>query len=474
MMRRLLLPCISIAALLSACDVPEISLVEPVISPSPVTHSLSEVQGRDPAAVTVAIANGGTGTLSGLGIGTIVYAGGQHTGWLSAELAGSTAPASLVLRPRTRTLPAGTYSATVPITAANAQTVNISVNLTVRPGPRIGISRQTVTLASVWTSGASPPDETVRIGNAGEGVLEGLSVGPAIYSAGHPTGWLQWTPLTRTSVSGADSATLAVRAVTAELPRGTYTAKLPVASANGVAGSGDTLTVSVQVTHPPRLALGAAQVRLTMAGPDGELPQAQEVSIRNVGENILSGLRLGEIEYLDHSSQGWLTATLSQTSIAEAEEAVLELAATTTALPAGIHTARVQVSSVTPGVLDPVQPVDVVLVVGPQLVVDTPEVEITRERPQGEVLVSNAGGGTIAGLSVRKLEESLPPTGEGGGWLVVWTAAGSSENEVRVFMLPNLDLFPEQDGLEYGATIEVSLDRAVNSPQLIRLRFLNQ
>ena len=71
-----------------------------------------------PAAQSVTVTNGGTGTLSGLAAGTVVYTAGPTTGWLTANLSGATAPATLTLTATTGTLTAGTYTATVPITAS--------------------------------------------------------------------------------------------------------------------------------------------------------------------------------------------------------------------------------------------------------------------------------------------------------------------------------------------------------------------
>jgi hypothetical protein len=90
-----------------------------------------------PAAQSVTISNGGTGTLSGLATGSIVYGSGQTGGWLAASLSGATAPATLTLTPTTGTLAAGTYTANVPVTATVSGVTNSpqSVNLTLTIGP---------------------------------------------------------------------------------------------------------------------------------------------------------------------------------------------------------------------------------------------------------------------------------------------------------------------------------------------------
>ncbi len=89
--------------------------------------------GANPAAQTVAISNGGGGTLSGLAIGTISYGTGG-TGWLQAPTLNSTsAPATLTVQPVTGSLAAGTYTATLPVISGVASNSprNITVTFTV-------------------------------------------------------------------------------------------------------------------------------------------------------------------------------------------------------------------------------------------------------------------------------------------------------------------------------------------------------
>lgn len=66
-----------------------------------------------PAARAVEISNGGVETLSGLSA-TITYSG-SVTGWLTAALSGTTAPASVTLRPNTTSIPAGTHTAVLTV-----------------------------------------------------------------------------------------------------------------------------------------------------------------------------------------------------------------------------------------------------------------------------------------------------------------------------------------------------------------------
>jgi len=91
--------------------------------------------GGNPAPQTLQITNGGTGTLSGLSVGSISYGAGQPTGWLGGTLAGSSAPTSLTLSSTVGALAAGTYGATVSVQSTAPGVTNspqsISVTLVV-------------------------------------------------------------------------------------------------------------------------------------------------------------------------------------------------------------------------------------------------------------------------------------------------------------------------------------------------------
>jgi hypothetical protein len=96
----------------------------PAIGLSPSSVSFTATRGgANPAPQTVSVTNTGGGTLSGLTVGTISYvrdSSGLTTGWLSATLNGSTAPATLTLNATIGTLAPGAYTATVPLTSSVA------------------------------------------------------------------------------------------------------------------------------------------------------------------------------------------------------------------------------------------------------------------------------------------------------------------------------------------------------------------
>jgi len=88
--------------------------------------------GNPPATQSVLVSNTGSGTLSGLSVGTITYGPGGG-GWLGASLLGTAAPATITLTATPGALAQGIYSATVPVssTSPGATTKNISVTLAI-------------------------------------------------------------------------------------------------------------------------------------------------------------------------------------------------------------------------------------------------------------------------------------------------------------------------------------------------------
>ncbi|HZS60225.1 MAG TPA: hypothetical protein VFA43_13200 [Gemmatimonadaceae bacterium] len=93
----------------------------------------AQLAGGNPTAQTVNVTNSGTGTLSGLALGTITYAGGG-SGWLNATLSTTSAPATITLNATTGSLAQGTYTATIPVNASSASNpANLKVRFIVFP-----------------------------------------------------------------------------------------------------------------------------------------------------------------------------------------------------------------------------------------------------------------------------------------------------------------------------------------------------
>jgi hypothetical protein len=88
--------------------------------------------GGNPPPATVSVTNVGGGTLTDLAA-IVSYLAGQPTGWLSATLSGTTAPATLTLQATTGSLAPGASHATVNVAssvAANSpQSIEVSLSV---------------------------------------------------------------------------------------------------------------------------------------------------------------------------------------------------------------------------------------------------------------------------------------------------------------------------------------------------------
>ena len=240
----------------------------PAVSLAPSAVTFTGVQGgANPAGETVAVTNGGESTLSDLS--TSISYGPGATGWLTAGLSATTAPATLTLSAAVGSLTPGTYSATVHVAAAQASNSpqDVAVTFTVsQPPPAISLSPASVSFSAVQGTG-NPSSGSVSVTNGGGGSLTGLSLGPVSYQAGESTGWLS-----ATLVGGSAPASVTLSPTTGALVAGTYHASVQVfSSAAGVSNSPQTISVTFQVAPAaPTLALSTSTVSFTITQGTGD------------------------------------------------------------------------------------------------------------------------------------------------------------------------------------------------------------
>lgn len=206
--------------------------------------------GANPAPAAVQVSNGGGGTLIGLISGPIQYGFGA-SGWLTESLAASTAPTQLDLAVNTAGIPAGTYTASVPVQAADTTIPpsSVTVTLTLGARPTVKFSLGTVNFVGL-TGSPAPSPQSALVTNSGGGQLTGLAVGVISYGPGG-SGWLTGTLGTTTA-----PATLLLTANHAGLAPGVYTASVPVSSSAPNA-LGASLQVSLAVSGTAPAAISA-------------------------------------------------------------------------------------------------------------------------------------------------------------------------------------------------------------------------
>lgn len=435
----------------------------PAIRLSAATVSFSAIEnGSDPPPQTIAVDNGGAGTLASLGT-AVTYAANQPAGWLSASIGSTTAPAQLTLAAHVSALPPGTYDATVHVLSgvANSGPQNVTVSLTITPATAaIGLSKTTVTV-SAFAGGLDPGDIAVNISNTGTGTLTGLA-DTVTYGAGQPTGWL-----TTSLSSVAAPATLLIHAKPISLVPGTYDATIAI-TAPATANSPQTIGV-VFVVRPAILSPAIVLTPATLAfhsleaGPD---PAPDSIAVTNAGGGSLAGLTVA-VGYAAGQPTGWLTASLG----GAAAPTSVSLQATTDTLSPGTYQATLSVSS--PAAPNSPQTAAVTFVVDSAAAAAAIALAPTNlsfnataggGAPAAQaVSVANAGGGTLDGLAVS--------VSYGAGQAMGWISAALDSTAAPAI----LTVQPATGTLAagtYDAVVSVSSPVAANSPQDVSVTFV--
>jgi alpha-tubulin suppressor-like RCC1 family protein len=204
--------------------------------------------------VTVTLASSDTAVvIQGLAVGTITYGAGQPTGWVNATIFQNLGAAVKRRRPgvlmgsRVRhisplpiggaivtpaylelsvsdSLRAGTYTATVPVTAAGVAPATIHVTYTLTDAPLIALSPTTLQFNQYASGSTVAPAQTVAVSNSSVGTLGTVSVAFTSYGSA-TSGWLN------TTVNGN---TISVQPNTTALPLGPDSAFFYVIATNAV------------------------------------------------------------------------------------------------------------------------------------------------------------------------------------------------------------------------------------------------
>jgi uncharacterized membrane protein len=368
-----------------------------------------------PAPQTVGVANSGSGPLQNLTVGLVTYNPGA-SGWLTATLpANAAAPATLTLQPSTTVLPAGTYSATVPVSSPQATNSPKSVTVTyiVDPASVLVLSRSSVPIIA-QANATLPGTQTVNITNSGGGTIGGIAPGTIAYSTG-ASGWLSASVTSATLPS-----TLTLTVTSTALAVGNYSATVPVTSTTpGVTPLSVTVTYTVSAAPvPPAINLSGNSAAFN-ATSGGAIPAGQQITITNGGGGTLTGLT-APISYT--SGSNWLTATLGSASA----PATLTLQPSTV-LGVGTYSATVAVTAA--GASNSPQNIAVTYTVTAPPVIQLSgntanflSQQANVDPASQQINVSNSGGGTLTGLTATVNYIS------GSGWLNASVATSAPQS----------------------------------------------
>jgi hypothetical protein len=303
-----------------------ISNTPPSVGISPTTMSFSAARGAAaPAAQALTITNTGGGTLA--------WAAGPSDGWLTATpdsgslTGGSSTSASITVNQAALTR--GVHTGTVLVQDPNVQDdQTLTVTLTVT-SPTISLGNSIIGLTAVRTA-ASPANETVTVGNAGDATLNYTST----VTSGNS--WISVLSGGSGAVAPSGSANLVLAFNTTGLAKGNYSGTIEVADPNA---DNSPQVISVQLTvQAPVIATSPST--LTFAATQGLNPNTQSLNVTNNGDAPLTFTP----SVTTTTGGAWLSVSPSgQTVVAPGATATLTATVTSAALGAASYSGSIAI-----------------------------------------------------------------------------------------------------------------------------------
>ncbi len=247
----------------------------PLLTVTPASLAFTATAGgADPAAASLSVKNGGTGSLT--------FSASTGTSWLAITPAGGTAPVTESVSASIAGLGAGTYSGSVTIAAAgvSGSPAVIPVTLTVKPVvPVLSVTPASLSFAAT-VGGSAPAAQTLAIANAGGGTLS--------FTAASSQSWLSEAP-----ASGSAPASASVAVAVTGLGAGTYDGQLTV-TAGGATGSPATIPVHLVVAPPATTSadwpmVGQNPARTSNAANDTVIDKTNVASLSLAWSAVLDG-----------------------------------------------------------------------------------------------------------------------------------------------------------------------------------------
>ncbi|HSU14349.1 BACON domain-containing protein [Longimicrobium sp.] len=419
----------------------------PVLGVSATTFSFAALAGTNPAAQPVTITNTGGGTLA--------WSASDDAPWLTVTPASgslaSNAGAQAALSVSTAGLAAGTYHATVTLTApgAGGSPRALAVTLAVSAPPAVSVNPASLSFSAA--QGSNPATQSVIVTNTGGGSL--------VWTASSNAAWLAATPGSGT-LAGGGAVPVTLSVSSAGLAAGTYNGAVTI-SAPGATGSPKTVAVSLTVAAGP--ALGVSAASLGFATQQGSPPPPQSFTVSNTGG--------GSLAWSASSNASWATVSPAGGSLAGGSSAPVTVSIDPTGLGAGTWNATIDVSA--PGAAGSPKSVGVSLTIaaGPSLSVSPPSVSFSAAQGSSAasqtVTVTNTGGGTLSWSA----DESI-------AWLSLSPTSGTlgAGQSAQVTLSPNtagLAAGPYPGSIDFsapgadGSPRSVGVDLTVTGPTLL-------
>jgi len=328
----------------------------------PTTLDLGTIDAGTIAAPSTAAVTGAAGrTISGL-LATVSYPSGGVAGWLDATLDKTTTAATLTASARSSTLAAGSYNATVTVSASGGvQPISVTVRLVVR-GPAELVALPTQADFGVLDSGSVGGTRPIAISARDGRSISGLAATTS-YATGPSTSWVTAT------ISGT---TVSITVSTNPLPPGIYTATVTVQAASPIGAVPVRIPVGVRILGDDSLVVNPGQIDFgTINLSSGTTTASRNFSLTSlVGRNVVIYSQY-TIEYFDEVYP-WLNVVLTGGGVTPTTG---RLTADFTQLSSGTYSARVTISSSTPRVRPASIYVTVIVTGG------VPAIKVQRLRP---------------------------------------------------------------------------------------------
>jgi hypothetical protein len=284
--------------------------------------------GAAPISDHVQIFAGNSVSLSGLSVGGPQYA--SAAGWLATTLSATAAPAELGFTIDPRQLAAGTYTATVAVTATNATPVSIRVRVDVRTQPVLRVSPDSAAIDA--TNADSIASAMFAVSSSGE------SIGDLVASVDCDSALA-----TRAAIALSEMATPASAVLRVDVngaPSGSYRCAARISSRQALVDSASrSATLTVRIRDLPLIAVAPKAAALTVA--QGAVGSATTIAVANGGTGTLDGLAVDAVTY-DGSATGWISeASLAGTTA----PTTMRIGVNAASLTPGTYDAAVSITS---------------------------------------------------------------------------------------------------------------------------------
>jgi large repetitive protein len=395
----------------------------PVLTTSPTTLSFAgQVNGAVPPNQTIILTSSDG---SALPITSVVASSG--TTWLSVSRNSDTTPATLTVAITPVALTAGTYQASIIITAPTAgnNPIIVPVVLVLAAQPSLTASTSTAVFAA-GIGGSSPPSLPVNIGSTGAPLTFSTSV-----AAGAP--WLSVTG------SGTTPSTIQLGVNPAGLVAGYYSGAILVTSA-GAANNPLLIPVNLIVTGAPLLTTTTTSLVFT-SGPSGS-PPPQTV-------HITSSAGALSVTASPSPATPWLSVTGSGNTPLD-----LVVSVNTSGLAPGTYQGAVQILAPGAGNSPLSIPVTLQISVTPTLQANPSPVSFSHQ-VNGPAPASQTIGVTLGGQPATGASSGVAP---GAPWL----SAQATGSQINIAANP-AGLLPGT----YTGSVSVTANGAANSPLLV-------